>query len=270
MVFANNRRNILSVTVLLSAGLLTLIQSACVTTATHVSPEEKQKAKQAEAVISRIHEINTALPMTIRCKVSVSGFMEGRPFAADGEAKLSRDPQRARIQLKDPIFLAPALEIYADTETIKFYFPVERIAQVARGNYTDLSLQTRGQTRYLIAWMFSGTIPLIENYTVSSLTHEETKTTLIISNETVEQTIVMRGDTPYEVTLVNKTNKLHYRVRYGQLYRNNERLFFRSINAWSRTTGDRVKVRYSSLQFDRQIPNREFVLEIPADVSVRR
>jgi len=251
--------------------LLVIISFAagCVSVQSVQTPQDTA-AKDFQIVASRINEINASLPVTLSCNVSVSGMMEGRPFKADGIARMSRDPRRARIQLKDPIFLAPALEIYADSSVIKFYFPVERVARVARGNFTDLNISGRSETRFLIAWMFSGEIPFIKNYTVDSVTREGADTIAVISNETVEQRIVMRGEDPYEVTLINKSNSLHYRVRYGTLYTRNEHVFFRSINAWSRTTGDRVSVSFSDVRFDRPISTSEFKLEIPPDVAVSR
>ncbi len=249
---------------------LSLTMGGCVSTGSNTSPHLDETKAQAAAVISRINEINAALPSTIRCNVSVSGMMEKRPFKADGKASMSREPQRARIQLRDPIFLAPALEIYADSSLIKFYFPVERVARITRGNFTDLSLSGRGETRFLIAWMFSGEIPLIKNFSVRTVSEEGEALILVIENDSVEQHIVMKKGNPYEITLLNKVSGLHYRVRYGQLYTSGERMFFRNIHAWSRTTGDRVNVYYSDLRFDRQIKASDFSLDIPPDVTLIR
>jgi hypothetical protein len=148
--------------------LLFLFFVSCATIPEEISTTSAQLTSSREKqLLNTIHEINDNRPSRIKAGVTVVGTLNGTDYSADGIAYLKSEPPAAKVLLNDRIFQSPILELLANTDEMKMYFPYEKSAYEIDGNFSDPDIRSSADSRLLLAYSFTAKIPLLKNYEIT-------------------------------------------------------------------------------------------------------
>ncbi len=228
--------------------------------------------KNSMKYIDIINTINKAAADKIESSLSINAVADGKKYNAAGKGYYTNNPLNAKIILNDNIFRFRVMDILIINEKISVYYPLEKTLVIDNfsSNADNLNRST-GQSSNVLASLFIGKIPMIEQYKVIKLHEfaEEGETYLEIENENYHQTISFKNDIPFRIIVKSKISEQHFSIKYANHFIQSNCHFFKSIEVISENPYSYIKIDYSKTIVNGSFkPETLFKQTTPSDTKI--
>ena len=232
------------------AVMTAIILFGCQTADKPVTNEtENIKAKE---LISKINNINSSSPETISSLFTIDGNTGEKKFRMEGKAIFDKKGYY-KITLLDYVFQSPLIEAYREANELYFFYPSEKRLLIDDINKIDLSAYTGFKSDYrMIYSMFTGNIPLINNYKVNKCLYSEKDDGyyLILENNECYETIFFKDDMPEKILILYKDNKHKFEIYLKSPVKTGNGTFFRSVKIIATEINTTVNINFIKPSFN--------------------
>lgn len=231
----------------------------------NVSSSDRANArKEIKAIVDRNKQSE---PDYFYSKVTVTGIINSKPIAADGEVFLKSSPLKGKIVIRDLIFRSPLVFVSADDKSIRIYSVLEKSLFITKGNITKPNFYEKSNSYAMLGYIATGKVPVISDVSVTGYSSEKGSTAMVLENSAFKETIYSRSGLPYKIIFINNSSDEKYEIRYDGYTMIKNFGFFKEIGIKTYSNGNSVNFSYSGIKINTPISDSTFHVEIPEDVK---
>jgi hypothetical protein len=252
--------------------LVSVITAGCASTDSRFSQIKQADIRDAEKLLKKIEILNETLPKTFTAKISVNAAIEGRSFKTGGTISFAKDPKSIKITMLDLIFRSIFAELLYQSDTLKFFMPLEKTLYVREKNPSGETAANLELNPEFVSMTALGRIPLISGYTVTkSYTAGEAASAeqiIVLENDSFYESIAARDGIPSKVRILSKKGGDKFEAHFDEPVKDGQVLFYKKISAFSENSGNKFDITYSSIVFNAPIDAKVFTINVPQGTKI--
>ena len=244
----------------------------------HENRLEEPKIDNAALLVKRIKELNNRSPHTYSTNFLIEGIIKGKKVKLAGNTIFNNNPRRIKIDFIDAIFKSPLITVVQNNDLVKIYFPIEKKLFLDNINTIDISNYANIEINIQILYdLFSGSIPLIKDYTTKKALKPSSKKIskiegpifLILKNINFYQTISFKNNIPDKILWVNRKNNEKVEVYLEGPRINQDINFYNTIRLVHPKQNCRITLQFKEIKFNIPVDIKKIVkINLHRDVKI--